>query len=122
MLKFTPYIWLDIIIYVLLAFLVMIAYNVAQIYYLRKLKPNKWLLLGLTVVVILLSSYLSARFNLAFIALIGVVLAIFLMLWTFERFKDKKSDIKTDIKGKKVKEIVNKPKAKPNRAKKKENN
>ena len=117
MFKITPYLILDLIIYILLAFLIMIIYNVAQIYYLRKLKPNKYLLLALTIISILLSSYLSVRFNMGWIAVIGVLIAMFFMLWTFQRFKDK-PEVKKDAKGKPVKEVINKPKAKPNRAKK----
>ena len=118
MFRFTSYLWLDIIIYILISFLVMIAYNLTQIFYLKNVKPNKYVLLATTILVVLLSSFLSVKFNIPWISLIGVILAIYLMLWTFERFRDKKGNLKKNTKGKVEKEIINRPKAKPNRVKK----
>ena len=97
----------------------MIIEKVAQIYYLKKIKPNKWLLVASVVLAILLSSYLSVSLGKPWISLIGILLAMFLISWTIERFNDK--DQKTDIKGKPVKQFENRPKAKPNRVKNRNN-
>lgn len=118
MIRFTSNLVLDILIYVLIAFLVMLAFNIAQVFYLRKYKPNKWVLLVALVLVVVGSSFIAQTYSLWWVGLVGIIVALFLMLWTFERFRDKNVIGSKNSKGKVQKEIINKPKAKPNRAKK----
>lgn len=101
---------LDVILTVLYAFLVMIAFNLANIYYLRKVSMNKWYVLAASIVLFGAALALLAYYPNSLWHLIPLTFSLFAFLWFF--------DLRRKLKIKKTtKQIVMKPKAKPNRAK-----
>ncbi len=113
--RITPWFALDILLMVLFSFGVMILFNIANIYYLKKLRINKWILLGISIGLIILSQVFTYYNYRWFISLIPFLLGIFFLVWFFDVHRNPKLK-----KAAEEKQIINRPKAKPNRAKKAE--
>ncbi len=101
---------LDVILTIVYAFIVMILFNLANIYFLRKHTINKWYMLAAAVVMFggalaVLFFYPNGLWH-----LIPLTLSLFAFLW-FLDLRRRKTLKKSD------RQIVMKPKAKPNRAK-----
>ena len=114
--------WLYIIELIVLMIAIMIIYSYAKGLFLEKLKANKWSkwISGvISLLFFLLNNYIGLNFGVPSIQYnIGMAFTIFSLLVTFDLFgwtKSKKRSIQ------KKDDIVIKPKAKPNRAKHKDN-
>lgn len=111
--RFTPWIGLDILIIFLLTFGIIIAFNIANIYYLRKLDMNKWLALGISIAFVILSQVLSYKGAGLAATLPAFLIGIWFIVWFFDLHRNPKVKV-----NKNEKKIVMKPKAKPHRVKK----
>lgn len=110
--RLTGILILDIILTVLYALVVMILFNLANIYYLRKQVINKWIMLAVAVILFggalaLLYFYPNGHWH-----LIPLTLSLFAFLWFIDL---RRRNIV--IAKKAEKQVVIKPKPKPNRAK-----
>ncbi|MFB0918361.1 MAG: hypothetical protein QMB63_04730 [Clostridiaceae bacterium] len=103
---------LNILIMILIALAIIVGFNLANIYYLKKLNVNKWLLLGIAIVTFVIAFALSSAYPNTWWQLIPLVISLSCFMWFIEvrRRKDKSP--------KDSKKVVMKAKAKPNRAKK----
>lgn len=111
--NFTNSVILNLLIVVLLGLVIIFGFNIAHIYYLKKLNVNKWILLAVALVLFAGAFVLAGFYPTAFWHLIPLVLSIFFFLWFIEaRRKDARKP--------KEKKVVMKAKAKPSRAKKNE--
>lgn len=96
---------------ILFSIVVFAAYSFAKVYGLGKLKVNKWIILALGIIVLVAQSYLSIYFKNVVVNYVLVGVFVFLFLWFMDL-------INFGNKAKRPKEkYVNKPKAKPQRAK-----
>lgn len=109
--RLTNNLFLDLLLTVLFAFLIMIAFNFANIYYLRKRAFNQWYILGAAVMLFVLSLILLGVYPASLWYAIPLALSLFAFLW----FIDLRKRVKTK---KTEKTIVMRPKAKPHRARK----
>jgi hypothetical protein len=91
--------------------LILIIYNLLRIFVLSKLNVNKWIVLAAAVLVFFLPALTGINMNTTIAALIQSGLFVILFLWFMDLsgFNNRRS---------KKKEVVIKPKAKPNRIKK----
>lgn len=110
--RITPWFLLDILIMVLMSLGVIILFNLANIYYLRKLQINKWIPLGISIALIIATQFLTVSGQPLVLNIIVFMLGVFFLVWFFDLHRNPKT--KTD---KYEKKIVMKPKAKPHRAK-----
>lgn len=101
---------------VLFSFVIIIIYNVLKIYVLQKFKPNKWVIFAIAIAALTGPSFIRPGFNTTIWGLIPSGIFVILFLWFFDLFNEERYANK----GKKN-NIKIKPKAKPNRAKDKEN-
>lgn len=108
--RLTGILILDIILTVLYALIVMILFNLANMYYLRKHVINKWIMLAIALVMFAGTLALLYFYPNSFWHLIPFTLSLFAFLWFIDLRRRK-------INQKPEKEIVIKPKPKPNRAK-----
>lgn len=109
--RLTNNLFLDLLLTVLFAFLIMIAFNFANIYYLRKRTFNKWYILAAAAVLFGVSLILLGLYPSTLWYGIPLAVSLFAFLW----FIDLRRRVKTK---KDEKQIVMRPKAKPNRARK----
>jgi len=111
-LTFTSSPVLNILIMILIALAIIVGFNLANIYYLKKLNVNKWLLLGVAIVTFIIAFALSSMYPNTWWQLIPLVISLSCFMWFIEvrRRKDKSP--------KDSKKVVMKAKAKPSRAKK----
>ena len=112
-----------------MAVVVLVLFSLFRTYLMSKIKVNKWVIVIVAVVVLFIPFLFVLPTNLYFVTYIFQGIFIFLFLWYFEvtglfRRKttsnpklDKKGNYKSDIKYDKKKDIVIRPKAKPNRVK-----
>ncbi|PKK39385.1 hypothetical protein ABB02_01618 [Clostridiaceae bacterium JG1575] len=107
--NFTNSLILNILLTIIYAMVVMIGFNLANIYFLRKKRPNHWLMLGIAVALFAGALVLLAYFPKALWHLIPLTVSLFAFLW-FIDLKRRPAPKNVD------KPIVRKPKAKPNRA------
>lgn len=91
--------------------LILVIYNLLRIFVLSKLNVNKWVVLSAAVLVFFLPLLTGINMNTTIAALIQSGLFVILFLWFMDLsgFSNRRS---------KKKEVVIKPKAKPNRVKK----
>lgn len=107
--RLTGNIFLDVLLTVLYAFLVMILFNLANIYYLRKQSINLWYALAGSIVFFAAALGVLFYYPNGLWHLVPLTISLFAFLWFIDlrrRGKRRKAD----------KQIVMKPKAKPNRA------
>lgn len=113
--NFTNNTFLNILLTVVYALVILFGFNIANIYYLKKLKINKWLMLTIAVVGLALALFLVINDPQSLWHLIPLTISLIAFMWFLDlrrrdRFKSRKTD----------KKIVNKPKPNPRRAKIKE--
>jgi hypothetical protein len=108
--RLTGILILDILLTVLYAFIIMILFNVANMYFLRKHVINKWIMLAIALVMFGGTLALLYFYPNSYWHLIPFTLSLFSFLW-FIDLRRRKMNQKPE------KEIVIKPKPKPNRAK-----
>lgn len=91
--------------------LILIIYNLLRIFVLSKLNANKWIVLAAAVLVFFLPLLFEINMNTTIASLVQSGLFVILFLWFMDLsgFNNRRS---------KKKEVVIKPKAKPNRVKK----
>lgn len=112
-----------------LLFVAMIAilfiYNLLKLYVFKNFKPFKglkWIMAGVTVICVFGDSFLQTKFGFwSWQYLVGMAVFMLCLVSSFDLFGWGKSKYKGNSKNGKDKDIVIKPKAKPNRAKKKSN-
>ncbi len=103
---------LNILIIVLIALAIIIGFNLANIYYLKKMNVNKWILFAIAFVSFAISFVLSIYYPTSPWQILPLVVSLFTFLWFMEV---RRRPVKGD---KNAKPVVMKPKAKPSRAKK----
>lgn len=108
--RLTGILILDIILTVLYALIVMILFNLANMYYLRKHVINKWIMLAIALVMFAGTLALLYFYPNSLWHLIPFTLSLFAFLWFIDLRRRKMIQ-------KPEKEIVIKAKPKPNRAK-----
>ncbi len=97
-----------VILFILIS---LITYNLLKIFVLSNLKVNKWILLILSIVVVVVSFFIKVP---AFVMYMIQWLYFVLILWFVDVFVD---EYRENKKNNNKKVIQNKPKPKPNRAK-----
>lgn len=102
----------DFVKIMILAVAVLVVYNVAKKYILYKVKLNKWIILSLALIVLVLPGLLKVNLATSVWGLLQTGLFVFLFLWFFDntKFASKRNEPTR-------KNIEIKPKAKPNRVK-----
>lgn len=107
--------WWQTLLYVIIFSVIMlIAYNLLNIFVFSKLKVNKWIILGAAVLVFFLPAILGVNLQGNLIASIiqsGLFVILFLWFMEISGFKARKRD--------KKEKIIIRPKAKPNRIREK---
>jgi uncharacterized membrane protein YhfC len=119
--------WVRLILFfVAFAAVALIAYNVLRVYVFSKLKVNKWIILGIAIAIFLLQNILAATYRNTILDYVLSFIFIILFLWFFDmtrygannpRNKKPEYKIVPYKKDKNKKDVVIKPKAKPNRIK-----
>lgn len=119
--------WLKLILFfVAFAAVALIVYNVLRVYVFSKLKVNKWIILGIAISIFILQNILAATYRNTYLDYGLSFVFIILFLWFFDMTRygahnprNKKNDYKIVPykKDKNKKDVVIKPKAKPNRVK-----
>jgi hypothetical protein len=104
--------WQLILAVTAFAILMLLIYNLLNVFVLSKLKINKWVVLGAAVLVFFLPVFLGVNLQGRFIVPVQSGIFVILFLWFmdlsgFNRNKSNKAD-----------KLIIKPKAKPNRVKK----
>lgn len=115
---------LEIIIFTVAIF---VGYNLIKKFLLTKVKVNKWIVLSISILLWAIPPIIKFSFtkvSVAYWPYIFYTLSIILFLWFIDLTtikKNKEANTVTYRKPEKKKEMINKPKAKPNRAKKNDN-
>ena len=107
--NFTNNIILNVLLTVLYAFAIMIIFNLLNIYFLKKYTFNKWIALGVSLVLFVATLVLVGYYPTGLWHLIPLTISLFAFMWFIDlrrRYKPNKN----------TKKFVMKPKAKPNRA------
>lgn len=107
--NFTNNVFLNVLMTVLYAFAIMFLFNLVNIYFLKKYVINKWIALGVSLALFVVSIVWVGFYPAGLWHLIPLTISLFAFMWFLDlrrRFKPKKNE----------KTFVMKPKAKPNRA------
>lgn len=109
--NFTNNMFLNVLLTVLYAIVVIFGFNLLNIYFLKKLNINKWLMLGVAVATLALSLYLVMIYPEGLWHLIPLTISLSAFMWFMDlRRKSRNKSRKAE------KKIVNKPKPNPKRA------
>lgn len=117
-----------ILFFIVYAAVALIVYNVLRVYVFSKLKVNKWIILGIAIGVLFLQTLFGSTYKNTILDYAFSFVFIVLFLWFFDMTKigassrvnkNNKPDYKIVPykKDKNKKDVVIKPKAKPNRIK-----
>jgi Ca2+/Na+ antiporter len=98
----------EILLLVVLAIVTLIVYNLLKIFVLDKININKWLVFALGVLLVMVSSYFMGKVH-QILSFVLISISVMPFLWFFNINNTKKIE--------KKKNIIIKPKAKPNRVK-----
>ena len=107
--NFTNNIILNVLLTVLYAFAIMIIFNLLNIYFLKKYTFNKWIALGVSLVLFVITLVIVGYYPTGLWHLIPLTISLFAFMWFIDlrrRYKPNKN----------TKKFVMKPKVKPNRA------
>lgn len=107
--NFTNNVILNVLLTVLYAFAIMLLFNLVNIYFLKKYSFNKWIALGISLVLFVVTMVIVGYYPTGLWHLIPLTISLFSFMWFIDlrrKFKPKKNE----------KKFVMKPKAKPNRA------
>lgn len=120
-------IFIQILGIVVFSIVVLVLYNVVKTYLLTKVKINKWVVLGASMVIFVVPMIIWPNMPKFVANYVIPGLFVFLFLWFMDLsgFMKKKNNSKTNttsnyVKKDKKPDVVIRPKAKPNRAKNKQ--
>lgn len=108
--NFTNSIILNVLLTILYAFAIMIIFNLANIYFLKKYNLNKWIALGISIATFLISLVIVGYYPTGAWHLIPLTISLFAFMWFIDLRRKFKST-------KNMKKVVMKPHVKPSRAK-----
>lgn len=110
--NFTSNMFLNVLLTVIYAIVVIFGFNLLNIYYLKKFDINKWVMLGAAVLTLALALFLVIQDPDSLWHLIPLTLSLSAFMWFMDlRRRSRNKSRKTE------KKIVNKPKPNPKRAK-----
>lgn len=109
--NFTNNMFLNVLLTVIYAIVVIFGFNLLNIYFLKKLNINKWVMLGAAVATLALALFLVIRDPDSLWHLIPLTLSLSAFMWFLDLRRRSRSKSR-----KAEKKIVNKPKPKPKRA------
>lgn len=112
--RFTGILFVDLLLTIVFALVVMIGFNLLNIYYLKDLKINPWIPFAGGLVFFILALVLLNMLPKTLWYGIPLTIGLFLLLWFIDAYRKEKARKKIQSK---ERQYVRKPKPNPNRAK-----